>query len=84
MARVSVTHLRQNLTAWLKRVQAGEAIQVTSHGRVIARIEPEQDPAEEARLWLQGLGSSVTLGDVVAPIANGDADFEGTGDADHL
>jgi len=84
MARVSVTHLRQNLTAWLKRVQAGEAIQVTSHGRVIARIEPEQDPAEEARLWLQGLGSSVTLGDVVAPIANGDADLEGTGDADHL
>lgn len=79
-----MTHLRQNLPAWLKRVQAGEAIQVTSHGRVIARIEPEQDRAEEARLWLQALGGSVTLGDVVAPIADGDADLEGAGDADHL
>ncbi len=84
MACVSVTHLRQNLPAWLKRVQAGEAIQVTSHGRVIARIEPEQDPAEEARLWLEGLGGSVTLADVVAPTAKGDADLEGAGDADHL
>jgi prevent-host-death family protein len=84
MARVSVTHLRQNLPAWLKRVQAGEAIQVTSHGRVIARIEPEQDPAEEARRWLEGLGGSVALGDVVASIADGDADLEGAGDADHL
>lgn len=84
MARVSVTHLRQNLPTYLKRVQAGEAIQVTSHGRVIARIEPEQDPAEEARLWLEGLGGSVRLGDVVASIADGDADLEGSGDADHL
>ncbi|MCP9785825.1 type II toxin-antitoxin system Phd/YefM family antitoxin [Cyanobium sp. N5-Cardenillas] len=84
MARVSVTHLRQNLPAWLKRVQAGEAIQVTSHGRVIARIEPEHDPAEEARRWLEGLAGSVTLGDVVASIADGDADLEGAGDADHL
>lgn len=84
MARVSVTNLRQNLPTYLKRVQSGEAIQVTSHGRVIARIEPEQDPAEEARLWLEGLGGSVTLGDVGASIADGDADLEGTGDADHL
>jgi antitoxin (DNA-binding transcriptional repressor) of toxin-antitoxin stability system len=84
MARVSVTHLRQNLPAWLKRVQTEEAIQVTSHGRVIARIEPEHDPGEEARRWLEGLGGSVTLVDVVAPIAAGDADLEGTGDADHL
>ena len=84
MPRVSVTHLRQNLPAWLTRVPAGEAIQVTSPGRVSARIEPEHDPAEEARRWLEGLGGSVTLGDVVAPIAAGDADLEGAGDADHL
>jgi prevent-host-death family protein len=84
MTRVSVTHLRQNLPTYLKRVQAGEAIQVTSHGRVIARIEPEQDPAEEARRWLEGLGRSITLGDVVTSVADGDVDLEGAGDADHL
>jgi prevent-host-death family protein len=84
VVRVSVTHLRQNLPTYLKRVQAGEAIQVTSHGRVIARIEPEQDPAEEARLWLEGLRGRVALGDVVASIADGDADLEHSNDADHL
>jgi prevent-host-death family protein len=49
MIRVSVSDLRQNLPAYLKRVQAGEQLQITSRGRVIARIEPERDPAEEAR-----------------------------------
>jgi prevent-host-death family protein len=38
MTCLSVTHLRQNLPAYLKRVQEGEQIQVTSHGQVIARI----------------------------------------------
>ena len=80
MTRVSVSHLRQNLPAYLKRVQAGEPIQVTSHGRVIARIEPERDPAEDARRWLEELRGSVILGDVVASIA----DVEWAGDADHL
>ncbi len=80
MTRVSVSHLRQSLPAYLKRVQAGEPIQVTSHGRVIARIEPERDPAEDARRWLEELRGSVILGDVVASIA----DDEWAGDADHL
>ena len=80
MTRVSVSHLRQNLPAYLKRVQAGEPIQVTSHGRVIARIEPERDPAEDARRWLEELRGSVILGDVVASIA----DVEWAADADHL
>jgi antitoxin (DNA-binding transcriptional repressor) of toxin-antitoxin stability system len=84
MTRVSVTHLRQNLPADLRRVQAGEALQVTSHGRVIARIEPERDPSEDARHWLEGLRGSVRLGDVVASIAAGDADLESSGDAGHL
>jgi antitoxin (DNA-binding transcriptional repressor) of toxin-antitoxin stability system len=80
MTRVSVTHLRQNLPADLKRVQAGEQIQVTSHGQVIARIEPERHPAEDARRWLEGLRGSVILADVVASIA----EVEWAGDADHL
>jgi prevent-host-death family protein len=37
MTQVSVSHLRQNLTAYLKRVQQGEPIQIT-RGRVIARL----------------------------------------------
>ncbi|GDX77185.1 hypothetical protein LBMAG41_22630 [Cyanobium sp.] len=80
MIRVSVSNLRQNLPAYLKRVQAGEQLQITSRGRVIARIEPERDPAEDARQWLQALRDRVSLGDVVNPIP----DLEWSGDADHL
>ncbi len=80
MIRVSVSDLRQNLPAFLKRVQAGEYLQITSRGRVIARIEPERDPAEEARQWLLALRDRVCMGDVVSPIP----DLEWSGDANHL
>ena len=78
--RIFVSDLRQNLPAYLKRVQAGEQLQITSRGRVIARIEPERDTAEEARQWLHALRDRVCLGDVVNPIA----DLEWSGDANHL
>ena len=80
MALVSVSDLRQNLPAFLKRVQAGEEQRVTSRGRIIARIAPERDPAKEARQWLLDLRDRVSLGDGVQGIA----DVEWSGDADHL
>jgi prevent-host-death family protein len=80
MALVSVSDLRQHLPAFLKRVQAGEELQVTSRGRIIARIAPERDPADEARQWLLDLRDRVSLGDVVQRIP----DVEWIGDANHL
>jgi prevent-host-death family protein len=80
MTRVSVSDLRQNLPAFLKRVQAGEQLQITSRGQVIARIAPERDLAEETRQWLLDLRDRVSLGDVV----HGLPDLEWSGDADHL
>ncbi len=80
MIQVSVTDLRQHLPDYLKRVEAGEEIRITSRGRVVARIQPEQDSAEEARLWLESLRDSVTLGDIVSPIEN----VQWTADADNL
>ncbi len=80
MTLVSVSDLRQHLPAFLKRVQAGEELQVTSRGRIIARIAPERDPADEARQWLLDLRDRVCLGDVVHAIP----EVEWSGDADHL
>lgn len=68
MLQVSVTDLREHLPSYLKRVEAGEEIRVTSRGRVIARIQPERDAAEESRLWLESLRGRVILGDVVSPV----------------
>ncbi len=49
MSRVKVTELRQNLPAYLARVKRGEELEVMVHGKVVARIVPEQDRAEAAR-----------------------------------
>jgi len=54
---VKVTDLRQNLQSYLKRVQRGERIRVTSHGEVIAELVPPTtipDEAEAARKRLRG------------------------------
>jgi len=51
---VNVTELRQNLPAYLRRVQRGERIKVTSRGKVIAEIAPpateESEPAAARKL----------------------------------
>jgi len=65
-------------------VQEGEAIQITSRGRVIARLEAECDPAQAAREWLEKLKGRVTLVDVVSPLGPDLADGAWSGDADHL
>jgi prevent-host-death family protein len=44
-ARVGVRELRQNLSVYLRRVQAGETLEVTEHGRPVARLEPMRDEA---------------------------------------
>lgn len=39
-ARVGVRELRQNLSVYLDRVKAGETLEVTEHGRPVARLAP--------------------------------------------
>ena len=68
MAKVKVTELRQNLPAYLARVRAGEALEVTVRGRVIARIVPEEDRQAAARKWLKKLRRSARItGDIMSP-----------------
>ncbi len=38
--RVGVRELRQNLSVYLDRVKAGETLEVTEHGRPVARLGP--------------------------------------------
>ena len=80
MRTVSVTEFRRNLPAYLKRISVGEEIGVTSHGKVIARLLPEKDPAEEARHWLEALRGKVVLGDVTGSTE----EMSWSADEDHL
>jgi len=67
MSKVNVTELRQNLPAYLARVQRGDEIEVAVHGKVIARIVPERSASEAARRRLIELRKKVRLGDVISP-----------------
>jgi len=67
MPKVNVTELRQNLPAYLAEVQKGGEIEVTVHGRVIARIVPEQDRQAAARKFLKSLRKTAVIGDVISP-----------------
>ena len=42
-ARVGVRELRQNLSVYLRRVKEGEALEVTEHGRTVARLVPTHE-----------------------------------------
>jgi len=55
-ARVGVRELRQNLSVYLRRVEQGEAFEVTDHGRPVARLErlPGQEMSELDRLIAEG------------------------------
>ena len=45
MQQVGVRDLKNNLSAYLRKVAAGEVIQVTDHGRVVAELrQPRQVP----------------------------------------
>jgi prevent-host-death family protein len=67
MRRVSITDLRQHLQSYLKQVRAGEPIQITQHGKVVARLIPERDASEEAREHLRCWRVTARIGDVLSP-----------------
>jgi prevent-host-death family protein len=68
MRKVGVSDLRQHLPGYLARVRKGEPIQITQHGKVVARLVPEQDPAEVARKEPLALRKTARVGDVITPV----------------
>jgi len=48
MSTVGVRELRQNLSRYLERVKDGASLEVTEHGRVVARVSPAGERVPEA------------------------------------
>jgi len=65
--KVNVTELRRNLPAYLADVRKGKEIEVTSRGKVIARIVAGGDPHQEARERLLAIRKHCYVGDVISP-----------------
>ena len=79
MLQVKVTDLRANLPDFLKKVSHGEQIQITSHGKTIARLVPEADSVQAAQYRLDELRGTMIVGNIMEPLEN-----EWSADADNL
>ena len=49
MRKIAATELKANLAAVLGDVERGEIVDVTRHGKVIARIAPQAEISEDER-----------------------------------
>lgn len=67
MEDVKLTELREKLPAYLKQVEKGHELRITSRGRVVARLLPPEDPVQAARARLRALRKSARVGDVTTP-----------------
>jgi prevent-host-death family protein len=76
---INITELRQNLPGYIDRVKAGESFLVTVRGEIVARLQPEIDPAEAAYKEILSYRGKGWIGDVITPL-----DEEWTGDSDHV
>ncbi len=68
METVRVSKLREHLVSFLKRVELGEDIIITSRGRRVARLVPLEDRMKKAREALQQLRKNAVVGDVISPV----------------
>lgn len=61
-ATVGVRELRQNLSRYLERVKAGEALVVTERGREVARLVPSAADGDHYAELAQRFDATVPLG----------------------
>jgi len=79
MQQVKISDLRSHLPDYIKRVTAGEQIQITSHGKIIARIVPEIDEVQAAQKRLDATRGTMIVGDIMEQI-----DIVWSADSDNL
>ncbi|MHB8589557.1 MAG: type II toxin-antitoxin system Phd/YefM family antitoxin [Candidatus Dormibacteraceae bacterium] len=64
VGQIGVRQLREGLSKALRRVRAGEILEITDHGRPVARIVPLAS-------FAAGLEDLVAAGTLIAPLGSG-------------
>jgi prevent-host-death family protein len=62
MERIGIRELRQNASEWIRRAEAGERIEVTKRGRLVAVLGPASADRPLVSLRLAGRLKEPTLG----------------------
>jgi prevent-host-death family protein len=69
MTSTGIRDLKDNLSRYIRRIEAGERIAITAHGRVVAELVP---PGAGAREGSDRLDELVASGVVRPPLEAGD------------
>ena len=67
MKNVSISEFRANLLKYLKIVQHGEQVNVTSKGKPLATLTPPLSQYSAAKTRLRKLAKTAAVHDVVSP-----------------
>jgi prevent-host-death family protein len=68
MSSIPVSELRANLMKVLKYIEHGESINITSRGKIVAKLVPPEDRIEAAEKRLEQIRKSAIIHDVLTPI----------------
>lgn len=68
METIAVSELRANIMKILKDIKMGAVINITSRGKVIAKLVPADDVVENARKKLTEISKTAILNDIISPI----------------
>lgn len=68
MSTIAVSEFRANLMKVLKEVEYGTQIDITSRGKVVAKLVPPDFTQENARKKLIEIRDKTVIGDVISPI----------------
>ncbi|MCZ7526610.1 MAG: type II toxin-antitoxin system prevent-host-death family antitoxin [Acidimicrobiia bacterium] len=66
MERVGIRELKQHASAVLRRVQRGEALEVTDRGRAVALLVPIREPADPIARLVETGAATEPSGDLAA------------------
>lgn len=69
MTSAGIRELKDNLSRYIRRIEAGERIAITAHGRVVAELVP---PGSTTRRDRQPFDDLVASGIIRPPVEEGD------------
>jgi prevent-host-death family protein len=69
MTSTGIRELKDNLSRYIRRIEAGERIAITAHGRVVAELVP---PGAKTRGGLSRFDELVASGVIRTPLESGD------------
>lgn len=79
MNAIAVSKLRSNLKKIIKEIEHGSVVDITSRGKVVAKLVPPDYSSEMAKERLKEIGKNAVLGDLISPV---DSKWEAVGN-DH-